>query len=53
MERKGKDLSHSRQSIEQDEQAPRHCAGGAAEGRVGLIHKPGNSQSGKMVFQKM
>lgn len=51
MERKGKDLYHSMQSRDQDEQAPWHSAGG--EGRVELIHKPGNFTVTQMVFQKM
>lgn len=53
MERKGKDLYHSMQSRHQDEQAPWHSAGGAAEGRVELNQKSGNFRVRQMVFQKM
>lgn len=48
---KGTDLYHSVQSRHQDEQAQWHSAGGPAEGREELIHKPGNSQSGRWYFR--
>lgn len=53
MERKGKDLYHSMQSRDKDEQIPWHSAGGAAEGRAELIDKPGNFTVRQMVYQKM